>query len=78
MGWADPNKWAGFSPTKKGWAELGPDWVGSISAQQTIMLLLVWAGPGPDLKAGPEPVWPRREKRNGEGNEFSPPVLLHA
>ena len=47
MGWADPNKWAGLSPTKKGWADLGQDWVGLILAQQAIMLILVWAGPGP-------------------------------
>jgi len=27
-----------------------------------ILLLLVWAGLGPDLKAGPESAWPRKVK----------------
>ena len=61
-----------IQPTKKSWVDLGPDWVGPISAQQAIMLLLVWAGPGPDLKAGPEPVWPRR-KKTGRGINFPLP-----
>ena len=38
------------------------------------MHLLVRAGPGPDLKAGPEPVWPRREKKEtGRGINFPLP-----
>ena len=38
------------------------------------MLLLVWAGPSPDLKAGPAPVWPREKKREtGRGINFPLP-----
>ena len=36
------------------------------------MHLLVRAGPGPDLKAGPEPVWPRREKKKRGGELIFP------
>jgi len=52
VGWAGPTNWA----------ELSPKRVGPISAQQFILLLLVWAGTGPDLKAGPESAWPRKVK----------------
>jgi len=48
------------------------------------LLLWVWAGPGPNIKVGPEPAWPRKVKK-GRGIIFPshPPacrtnIVLHA
>jgi len=51
------------------WAGLSPKGVGPISAQQFTLLLRVWAGPDPYIKAGPEPAWPRKVK-TGRGIIF--------
>jgi len=51
--------WAGLDSTQKGLADLGPT---ILSAS------LVWAGPSPDIRAGPESARPRKER----GGLFSP------
>ena len=58
-------------------------WAGPDSAQQSSLLLLVWVGPGPDIRAGPEPAWPRKEKQGGLFFPSHPPAcrtifVLHA
>ena len=42
--------WVGLSP-KRDWADLGP----------TNLSFYVWARPDPDIWAGPEPAWPRKQ-----------------
>jgi len=63
VSWAGPAQLTGPDSAPKGLGRSRPkNGVGPISAQQFILLLLVWAGPGPDLKAGPASAWPRKVK----------------
>ena len=59
--WAGPAQLTRPDSTLKG---LGRSWPNSFT-----LLFRVWAGPGLDIKAGPELAWPR--KQNG-GVLFSP------
>jgi hypothetical protein len=50
--------WAGPDLAQKGWADLGP----------TVLSASVGLGrtrPDPDIRAGPEPARPRKEKQGG-------------
>ena len=65
--WAGPTQLTRPDSTPKGLGQSRPN---------SFTLLRVWAGPGPDIRAGPELAWPR--KQNGGGDYFPPPILLHA
>ena len=54
MGWAGPADWAGLSPKKDGWAEIGPNRSGHSRPIKTFYSPL-WAGPDPAQKF--ESVW---------------------
>ena len=56
MGWAGPAPLAGPGPTQKGWADLEPRGIGSISAQTKT--ILSWDGSSPASRAGPGSVRP--------------------
>ena len=72
MGWAGPaqltgpdsaQKRLGQSQPSRDWADIGP----------TKSPIFVWAGPSPESRDGPEPVWPREEKTNNAGPESAWP-----
>ena len=55
--------WAGTAQLTR--PNSAPKVVGPMSAQQFTLLLWVWAGPGPDIKAGPESAWPTKTIKVG-------------
>ena len=74
MGWAGPAQPTGPDSAQNCWADLGPKWVGPISAQNKKHIIF-WARPGPEDRAGPGSAWPKPKRGRG-GIIFPPP--LHA
>jgi hypothetical protein len=66
--WAGPTQLTGLDLAQKGWVDLGP------------IVLSASLGSGPDLAqtSGLGQNRPGLESKNGEGNYFPPPILLHA
>ena len=69
MGWAGPAHPTGPDSAQNCWADFGPKWVGPISAQKKLNIIL-WARPGPEDRAGPGSAWPKPKR--GGGNYFPP------
>jgi hypothetical protein len=78
---AGPAQTTGPDSAQNCWADLGPKWVGPISAQNKKHIIF-WARPGPEDRAGPGSAWPK-PKRGGR-NYFPPTpacrtlLVLHA
>ena len=76
MGWAGPAQPTGPDSAQNCWADLGPKWVGPISAQNKKHIIF-WARPGPEDRAGPGSAWPKPKR--GGGELFSPhPCMQNA
>jgi len=54
--------WAGLSPKGLGWSQ-----------PNSSFCFLVWAGPFPDIRAGPAPAWPKKKQNGGGGIIFPLP-----